>query len=93
MKPIEQIKLSWPFLITAVVYVLLVIISTSGIVTVPGFYFGIIHILLAVTITYTCFKAGKNIHDKGRYWRSALMVYGGGLLSASFLIHAINLLF
>jgi hypothetical protein len=93
MKLTEQIKHSWPFLITTVIYVLLVIISTSGIVTVHDFYFGIIYILLAVSMSYVCLQSGKRLQEKGKkYWRSSLIVYAGGFMSASWLIQAIDFL-
>ncbi len=92
MKLTEQIKHSWPFLITAIIYVLLVIISTSGMVIVSDFIFGIIFMLLAATITYACFRNGKRLQEKGKYWRSVIMAYGSGLLSASWLIKAIDFL-
>jgi len=93
MKLTEQIKYNWPFLIAVVIYVVLVVISTSGIGTVSDFIFGIMYILLAVTITYISFKRGKKIQEKGKYWTSVVMVYGSGLLSGSWLIQAINYLF
>lgn len=41
---------------------------------VHDFYYGIIHILLAVTMSYVCLQSGKRLQEKGKkYWRSALM--------------------
>lgn len=93
MKLAEQIKLSWPFLMAVVIYVLLVVISTSGIGSVSDFFFGISYILMAVTLTYTCIKAGKRMQEKGKYWRGIPIIYGSGFLSGIWLYEAVKCFF
>jgi len=89
----EQIKISWSFIAAAIIYILLVIFSTSGLYGVSDILFGTAYILLAVTVTYTCYKAAKRLQKKGKYGSCARLLYGAGLLSGLWLYEAIKYLF
>ncbi|MDD3900235.1 MAG: hypothetical protein VB024_06170 [Dysgonamonadaceae bacterium] len=93
MKLKEQFKISWPFLIAAVIFIVLVTLSTSGIYDVNDFLFAIIYLLLAGTFSYACIMAGKELYKNRKYGRIVLIVYGAGLLSGLFVYEAIDLLF
>lgn len=89
----EQLRISWTFAIAAVIFILLVIFSTSGLYDVNNIFFGVAKILLAVTITYTCVKVSKSFQKKGKYSAATWFTYGAGLLSGLWLYDAIQYLF
>ena len=89
----EQIKIGWPFIAAAIIFILLVIFSTSGLYNVSDILFGAAYILLAVTVTYTCYKAAKRFQINGKYGSCARLLYGAGLLSGLWLCEAIEYLF
>lgn len=89
----EQIKIGWPFIAAAIIFILLVIFSTSGVYNVSDILFGAAYILLAITVTYTCNKAAKRFQKNGNYGSSARLLYGAGLLTGLWLCEAIEYLF
>ncbi|MCW1735150.1 hypothetical protein [Anaerorudis cellulosivorans] len=89
----EQIKIGWPFIAAAIIFILLVIFSTSGVYNVSDILFGAAYILLAITVTYTCNKAAKRFQKNGKYESCARLLYGAGLLSGLWLCEAIEYLF
>ena len=68
----EQIKIGWPFIAAAIIFILLVIFSTSGVYNVSDILFGAAYILLAITVTYTCNKAAKRFQKNGKYGSCAV---------------------
>jgi 4-amino-4-deoxy-L-arabinose transferase-like glycosyltransferase len=89
----EQIKIGWPFIAAAIIFILLVIFSTSGVYNVSDILFGAAYILLAITVTYTCNKAAKRFQKNGKYESCARLLYGAGLLTGLWLCEAIEYLF
>ena len=89
----EQIKISWSFITAVVIYILLVIFSTSGVFNVSDILFGATYILLAVTVSYTCYKAAKRFQKNGKYGSCARQLYAAGPLSGLWLCEAIQCLF
>jgi len=64
MKIKEQFSASWTFAVAAGIFILLTVLSTTGIYDVSNILFGLVKILLAVTITYTCIKVSKSFRRK-----------------------------
>ena len=89
----EQIKIGWPFIAAAIIFILLVIFSTSGVYNVSDILFGAAYILLAITVTYTCNKAAKRFQKNGKYESCARLLYRAGLLTGLWLCEAIEYLF
>ncbi|MCE5204777.1 MAG: hypothetical protein LLF80_01535 [Porphyromonadaceae bacterium] len=89
----EQFKESWTFAVAAGIFILLVVLSTSDIYEVGNTVWGIAHILLAVTVTYTCLKAARRFQEKGKYADCTRLIYGAGFLSGLWLYEAIEYLF
>ncbi len=89
----EQLKISWPFIVAVIIFILLVILSTLGFYKVKDIFWGVAYILLAVTITFTYAKASKRSQQKSRYGTCARLMYAAGLLSGLWLYEAIKHLF
>ena len=89
----EQLKASWPFAVAAVIFILLVYFSTSGLYNVSNILLGMAHISLAVILTTTCVKASKTFQKKGRYSTCARLMYAAGFLSGLWLYEGIKHLF
>lgn len=89
----EQIKIGWSFIAAAIIFILLVIFSTSGVYNVSDILFGAAYILLAITVTHTCYKAAKRFQKNGKYGSCARLLYGAGILSGLWLCEAVKYLF
>lgn len=89
----EQLRTSWTFAVAAGIFILITILSTTGIYDVSNIFFGVAKILLAVTITYTCVKVSKSLQKKGKYSASMWFAYGAGLLSGLWFYEGIKYLF
>lgn len=88
----EQFKISWTFIVAAIIFVLIVLFRTMDIYNVNDVILGIAYILLAVTLTFTCNKAAGRFQRKGRYNTGVRLMYAAGLLSGLWLYEAIKLL-
>jgi hypothetical protein len=89
----EQFNVSWPFIVVGVIFILLVIFSTSGLYNANNILLGTVHILLAVTVTFTGIKASKIFQKKGRHGTCIRLIYAAGFLSGLWLYEGIKLLF
>lgn len=93
MKIKQQFSASWTFAVAAGIFILITILSTTGIYDVSIIFFGLVKILLAVTITYTCVKVSKSLQKKGKYSATMWFAYGAGLLSGLWFYEGIKYLF
>lgn len=88
----EQIKVSWTFILAVALYIILIFISKLGI-NIDDVLWGISHILLAAAITYSAISSSRVFHRKHRFVSSLFIMYGAGILSAIWLLEAINFFF
>ncbi len=89
----EQFSASWTFVVSAGIFIILTVLSATGIYDVSNILFGLAKILLALTITYTSVNESKSFYKKGKYFASNRFVYGAGFLSGLWLYDAIQYLF
>jgi ABC-type siderophore export system fused ATPase/permease subunit len=88
-----QFKVSWTFVAAAVIFIILIILSKSGLYYISDSFSGLAKVLLAVTLTYSCIMVDKRMHAAGKRNSGLLMIYGAGFLSGIWLFETINLLF
>jgi hypothetical protein len=85
----EQLTVSWTFILAVALYIILTFISKLGI-NIDDVIWGISHILLVVSITYTAISSSRVFHRKRRFVSSHSIMYGAGILSAIWLLEAIK---
>lgn len=88
-----QFKVSWTFVAAVVIFIILIVLSKSGLYHISDSFFGFANALLAVTLTYTTVMSVKRMRAAGEIESGLLMIYGAGFLSGIWLFEAINLFF
>ena len=87
----KQLTNNLPFAVTVLLLGIIVILRISDIYR-NDILLGIAYILVAATLTYTCFKESKRLRDK-KHIISNLPIYAAGVLSGFWIYEAIELLF